>query len=48
MFPMYYLPMSFLEWLRLSFVRWIEKDKCIQNREWVDCIVQAFQDSLVG
>lgn len=47
-FPLCHLTKSFLEWLRLSFLRWIEEDKSIQNREWVDGIVQAFQDSLSG
>ncbi len=48
MFPMCHLTKSFLEWLRLSFLRWIEEDKSIRNREWVDGIVQAFQDALGG
>lgn len=47
-FPLSYVSKSLLVWLQASFLRWMKEDESAQNREWIDGIVEAFQDALAG
>lgn len=47
-FPLSYVSKSLLVWLQASFLRWVKEDDSYQNREWVNGIVEAFQDGLAG
>ncbi len=47
-FPLAYVSKSLLVWLQQSFLRWIEEDDSPKNRQWVDGIVEAFEDGVAG
>jgi hypothetical protein len=47
-FPLSYVTKSLLVWLQRSFLRWIKEDDSKENKEWVDGLVEAFQDALAG
>lgn len=47
-FPLSYVSKSFLIWLQASFIRWLKEDESARNREWIDGIVEAFEDALAG
>ena len=47
-FPLSYVTKSLLVWLQQSFLRWVKEDDSKENKEWVDGLVEAFQDALSG
>lgn len=47
-FPLSYVTKGLLVWLQASFLRWVKEDESDRNREWIDGIVEAFQDALAG
>lgn len=47
-FPLSYVSKSLLVWLQESFLRWIEEDSSEKNKEWINGIIEAFQDVLAG
>jgi hypothetical protein len=47
-FPLSYVSKSLLMWMQQSFLRWIKEDDSDQNKQWVEGIVEAFQDGLTG
>lgn len=47
-FPLPYVTKSLLVWLQTSFLRWVKEDDSQKNKEWINGIVEAFQDSLAG
>lgn len=47
-FPLAYVSKSLLVWLQASFLRWVKEDESARNREWIEGIVEAFQDALAG
>jgi hypothetical protein len=47
-FPFAYVSKSLLVWLQASFLRWSKEDESARNREWINGIVEAFQEALAG
>ena len=47
-FPLSYVSKSLLVWLQASFLRWVKEDGSEKNKEWINGIVEAFQDGLAG
>lgn len=47
-FPLSYVSESLLVWLQASFLRWVKEDDSEKNQEWINGIVEAFQDGLAG
>ncbi len=47
-FPLSYVTKSLLVWLQQSFLRWVKEDDSQNNKEWINGIVEAFQDALAG
>lgn len=47
-FPISHVSKGLLVWLKATFIRWIEEDESVRNREWINGLVEAFQDSLAG
>ena len=47
-FPLSYVSKSLLVWLQASFLRWVKEDGSEKNKEWINGIVEAFQDGLTG
>jgi hypothetical protein len=47
-FPLPYVSKSLLVWLKASFLRWVKEDESEKNKEWINGIVEAFQDALAG
>jgi hypothetical protein len=47
-FPLSYVSKSLLVWMRATFLRWMKEDESERNREWIEGIVEAFQESLAG
>jgi hypothetical protein len=45
---MTYVTKSLLVWLQASFVRWSKEDDSARNQQWVEGIVEAFQNALAG
>jgi hypothetical protein len=43
-----YVTKSLLVWLQASFVRWSKEDDSVRNQQWVEGIVEAFQNALAG
>ena len=39
---------AILVWLQASFIRWAKEDDSARNREWIEGIAVAFQESLAG
>jgi hypothetical protein len=48
MIPLSYVTKSLLVWLQQSFLRWVKEDDSEKNKEWINGIVEAFQDALAG
>ncbi len=47
-FPYSYVSKILLVWFQQSFLRWIKEDDREENKEWINGIVEAFQDALAG
>jgi hypothetical protein len=47
-FPLTYATKSLLVWLQASFIRWTKEDDSKKNKEWINGLVEAFQDALAG
>lgn len=47
-FPLAYVSKSLLVWLQQTFLRWVAEDDSPQNKEWVNGIVEVFEDGLRG
>lgn len=47
-FPLSFVTKSLLIWLQASFLRWVEEDQSLRNRQWIEGIAVAFQDGLAG
>jgi hypothetical protein len=47
-FPLAYVTKSLLVWLQASFLRWSKEDDSTKNQQWVEGIVEAFQNALAG
>ncbi len=48
MFPLSFVTKSLLIWLQASFLRWVDEDESLRNRQWIEGIAEAFQDGLAG
>jgi hypothetical protein len=47
-FPLSYVSKALLVWLQTSFIRWSKEDVSEKNQQWINGIVEAFQDGLAG
>lgn len=47
-FPLSYVTKGLLVWLQASFLRWVKEDESDRNRDWIDGIVDTFQEALAG
>ena len=47
-FPLSYVTKSLLVWLQQTFIRWSNEDDSEKNKEWINGLVEAFQDALAG
>jgi hypothetical protein len=47
-FPLSYVTKSLLVWLQQTFIRWSKEDDSEKNKEWINGIVEAFQEALAG
>jgi hypothetical protein len=47
-FPLSYVTKSLLVWLQQTFIRWSKEDDSENNKEWINGLVEAFQDALAG
>ncbi len=47
-FPLSHVTKSLLIWLQASFIRWAKEDESERNREWIEGLVNAFEDGVAG
>ena len=47
-FPLSYVTKSLLVWLQQTFIRWTKEDDSEKNKEWINGLVEAFQDGVAG
>lgn len=47
-FPLSFVSKSLLIWLQATFLRWVDEDGSLRNRQWIEGIAEAFQDGLAG
>ena len=47
-FPLSYVTKDFLVWLQQTLIRWTREDDSQKNKEWINGIVEAFQDGIAG
>lgn len=47
-FPLSYVTKSLLVWLQATFIRWLKEDDSEKNKEWVNGLVNAFEDAIAG
>ena len=47
-FPLSYVTKSLLVWLQQTLIRWSKEDDSQKNKEWINGIVEAFQEALAG
>jgi hypothetical protein len=48
LFPFSYVTKSLLVWLQATFIRWLNEDDSEKNKEWINGLVETFQDALAG
>lgn len=47
-FPLSYVTKSLLVWLQATFIRWLKEDDSEKNKEWINGLVNAFEDAIAG
>jgi len=47
-FPLSYVTKSLLVWLQATFIRWSKEDDSEKNKEWINGLVNAFEDAIAG
>jgi hypothetical protein len=47
-FPLSYVTKSLLVWLQQTFIRKSNEDDSEKNKEWINGLVEAFQDAIAG
>ena len=47
-FPSSYISKNWLVWFQQTALRWVKTDDRPQTREWINGIMEAFQDGITG
>lgn len=47
-FPFSNVSKGILKWLQVTFVRWAKIDASVENKQWIEAILEAYEDGLTG